>query len=214
MNRSSMSWLLMAFACFSGVGACAVSAGDDSAAIIASGPNEQPLGVVLVSNTPKCTDAVGPNQSFNCLVQAWGNPTSVNDMRTGADNCGCVAEVVDTNVIPEECGVQRVAAFCPGTPPFNAVSPIPAGDYTCTGLDNDGDGEDDVAHVDYNSEPPFIGVHIDPENSGRLCDVSLTSTGPKDRTKIENCGGCHANSKAKWSPTVEEVEMVEMVEMP
>lgn len=210
MHRNSMSFVLLALAGISGIGACAVSADNDSAPVVIAEPEKEALGIVLVSNTPKCTDAVGPNQMFNCLVQGWGNPTSVTDMQCAATACGCTAEVVDTNVIPEECGVQRVAAFCPGTPPFNAVSPIPAGDYTCTGLDNDNDGEDDVAHVDYNTEPPFIGVHIDPANAGRLCDVSLASTGPVDRTRIENCGGCHANNKTKWSPTVEAAPVIEM----
>lgn len=212
MHRTSMSFVLLALAGISGIGACAVSVENDPEPLAVPEPEKDPLGIVLVSTNPqpKCTDAVGPNQMFNCLVQGWGNPTSVTDMQCAATACGCTAEVVDTNVIPEECGVQRVAAFCPGTPPFNAVSPIPPGDYTCTGLDNDNDGKDDVAHVDYNKEPPFIGVHIDPANSGRLCDVSLAATGPVDRTKIENCGGCHANNKAKWSPTVEEAPVIQM----
>jgi hypothetical protein len=204
MNRRFMSWLLMGVASISGLGACAVADDEDSNAMSVTAPGQSPLGAVLVSKNPpppKCTDSVGPNQAFNCLAQTWGNVGTVEAMRDAANLCGCTAEIVTTNVVPEECNVKRVAAFCNGMPPFNAVSPIPAGDYTCTGLDADEDGEDDVVHVNHTDEPPFIGVHIDPENGGRLCDVSLNATGMADRTKIENCGGCHYQNEANWSPT-------------
>lgn len=91
MHRTSMSFVLLTLACISGIGACAVSVENDPEPLAVPEPAKDPLGIVLVSNTPKCTDAVGPNQMFNCLVQAWGNPTSVTDMQCAATACGCTA---------------------------------------------------------------------------------------------------------------------------
>lgn len=204
MSQKLMSWLLMTIVCSAGIGACAISPDDDSDVSIAGTPAPSPLGVkvVPINPQPKCTDAAGPNQSFNCLAAAWINVGTVEAMQTAATNCGCTAEIVTTNVVPAACNVKRVATFCPGTPPFNAVSPIPPGDYNCPGVDNDGDGQNDVVHVDYNNEPPFIGVHIDPANGGRLCDISLGANGMVDRVTIENCASCHGkNNDPNWEPT-------------
>lgn len=198
--RSSTSLLLLALGLGAGATACLASA-DEGTADIGVSPGREGMGVIIKGTMPSCVDAVKTNLDFDCLWRGWTGGGGVGAMLSAAQACGCTAEIITTDVAPAACEVQRVAARCGGgTPTFNAVSPIPTGDYPCPGLDEDGDGEDDVAHVDNDSEPPFMGIHIDPENAGRLCDVTLQSTGPIDRVRIENCATCHTNNEPNWAP--------------
>ena len=197
--RRSTPLLFLALA-FAGASAC-LSATEEDPADRGLAPGREALGVVIKGTTPSCVDAVKANLDFDCLWRGWTGGGGVGAMLSAAQACGCTAEIVTTDVAPAACEVQRVAARCGGgVPTFNAVSPIPAGEYPCPGLDADEDGQDDVVHVNNDNEPPFMGIHVDPDNAGRLCDVTLQSTGPIDRATIENCARCHTDNEPNWAP--------------
>ncbi|HVK70133.1 MAG TPA: hypothetical protein VM694_37025, partial [Polyangium sp.] len=151
---------------------------------------------------PPCVTNVNSNPAFGCLTAAWiyGPGVGLESMLSSAVGCGCEAEIVTTGVVPAACNVQRVAVSCSsGTPPFNAVSPIPPGEYPCEGLTND-DGTPQVVEVNTN-EIPFMGIHIDPDNNGQLCDVTLDPfVGPIDREIREKCSSCHTDNEPNWWP--------------
>lgn len=163
-----------------------------------------------VAALPTCVEAVSGNPAFQCLWQGFVQGGGVGAMRDAALACGCAAEIVVSGTQPAACNVQRVAVYCSGDPPFSAVSPIPNGEYPCPGVDLNENGKDDDVLVVSETEPPFIGIHIDPENAGRLCDVSIEPNGPFDRVEKERCTGCHKDNGTRWEPAV--VQMAPIIE--
>ncbi|MDI1434533.1 hypothetical protein [Polyangium sorediatum] len=212
-SRFHFTHLLLLAASCAGATAC-LSAGDGDAVSIGDAPASDLQGITIVPTNPTspppppppppppCVANVNSNPAFGCLTAAWiyGPGVGLESMLSSAVGCGCEAEIVTTGVVPAACNVQRVAVSCSsGTPPFNAVSPIPPGEYPCEGLTND-DGTPQVVEVNTN-EIPFMGIHIDPDNNGQLCDVTLDPfVGPIDREIREKCSSCHTDNEPNWWP--------------
>jgi hypothetical protein len=160
-------------------------------------PDLDPQGLEL-SGPPGCLQQAQQNPAFECLHNGWlgGTEGGAGPLISAAQACGCVAEMIITEARPNCEDIPRVAASCPGSPPFTAVSWFFPGDYLCT----DAQGNQVLVPMPTPAEP-FMGIHVNPTTNGPLCDVYLNPTGPTYREAGHNCSDCHFQNKPKWSPT-------------